>query len=77
MLNENDEEVELKENIETADADWNSIMGNERYGNEDENFGAHGYQQQEIQGDEFVSIDDDDDSDYDDGYDDSYDDSEE
>ena len=77
VLNENDEEVELKENIETADADWNSIMGNERYGNEDENFGAHGYQQQEIQGDEFVSIDDDDDSDYDDGYDDSYDDSEE
>ncbi len=48
-------------------------MGNEHYNNEDENFGAHGYQQQEIQGDEFVSVDED--ADYDDSYDDSYEDS--
>ncbi|MBQ2745710.1 MAG: DNA-directed RNA polymerase subunit beta [Lachnospiraceae bacterium] len=73
VLAEDDTEIELKENIETTDTDWNSIMGNEHYNNEDENFGAHGYQQQEIQGDEFVSVDED--ADYDDSYDDSYEDS--
>ena len=75
VLNENDEEVELKENIDTSDTDWNAIMGNERMHGQDENLGAHGYQAQEIQGDEFVSVDEDsvfDDSDFD-----SYDDSEE
>ncbi len=75
VLDENDEEIELKENIETTETDWNSIMGNERYNGDEENFGAHGYQQQEIQGDEFVAVDDVDD--YDDSYDDSYDESEE
>ena len=73
VLNENDEEVELKENIDTTDTDWNSIMGNEHYNSDDENFSAHGYQQQEIQGEDFVPIEDD----YDESYDDSYDDSEE
>ena len=76
VLNENDEEIELKENIDTSDTDWNSIMGNDKYNADQENLGAHGYQQQEIQGDEFVSVDED--SDYDDSYDDdSYADSEE
>ncbi len=76
VLNENDEEVELKENIDTTDTDWNSIMGNDRSAARDENLGAHGYQEQEIQGDEFVSVDDD--SVFDDSYDDDdYDDSEE
>ena len=70
VLNENDEEVELKENIDTTDTDWNSIMGNERYNSDNENFGAHGYQQQEVQGDEFVAVEDD--ADYDEGYDDSF-----
>ena len=74
VLNENDEEVELKENIDTTDTDWNSIMGNDR-SIKDENLGAHGYQEQEIQGDEFVSVDED--SVFDDSYDDDYDDSEE
>ena len=75
VLDENDEEIELKENIETTETDWNAIMGNEHYNSDDENFGAHGYQQQEIQGEEFVDIDDTDD--YDDSFDDSYDESEE
>ena len=70
VLNENDEEVELKENIDTTETDWNSIMGNERYNSDNEDFGAHGYQQQEVQGEEFVDIDD---ADYDDSYDDSFD----
>ncbi len=70
VLNENDEEVELKENIDTTDTDWNSIMGNEKYNSDNEDFGAHGYQQQEVQGDEFVAVDD---ADYADSYDDSYD----
>ena len=71
VLNENDEEVELKENIDTTDTDWNSIMGNERYNSDSEDFGAHGYQQQEVQGDEFVAVEDD--ADFDDSFDDSYD----
>ena len=75
VLNENDEEVELKENIDTSDTDWNAIMGNERMHGQDENLGAHGYQEQEIQGDEFVSVDED--SVFDDSEFDSYDDSEE
>ena len=75
VLNENDEEVELKENIDTSDTDWNAIMGNERMHGQDENLGAHGYQAQEIQGDEFVSVDED--SVFDDSEFDSYDDSEE
>ncbi len=59
VLNENDEEVELKENIDTADTDWNSIMGNDRpSGNE--NYAAHGYSQQEVEGEEFVNIEDED-----------------
>ncbi len=78
VLAEDDSEIELKENIDTTETDWNSIMGNERYNGDDENFGAHGYQQQEIQGDEFVAIDDtDEDDDFDDSFDDSYDESEE
>ena len=77
VLNENDEEIELKENIDTTETDWNSIMGSEHYSDNNENLGAHGYQQQEIQGDEFVAIDEEEDSDFDDSYDDSYDDSEE
>ena len=75
VLNENDEEVELKENIETTDTDWNSIMGNDRVPVQEENYGAHGYQEQEVQGDEFVSVGDD--SFFDDSEDDNYDDSEE
>ena len=50
-------------------------MGNERMHGQDENLGAHGYQAQEIQGDEFVSVDED--SVFDDSEFDSYDDSEE
>ncbi len=69
VLNENDEEIELKENIETADADWNSIMGNDSVAGE-ENYAAHGYTQQEVEGDEFVDIDEDAEYDVDEDFDD-------
>ncbi len=78
VLNENDEEVELKENIETADTDWNSIMGNDRPSGSEENYAASGFTQQEVEGDEFVNIEDDDDMDFDlgDDFDGDYDDDE-
>jgi len=76
VLNENDEEVELKESIETADADWNSIMGNDNRSGDNENYAAQGFTQQEVEGDEFVDIDDSDaDMDFDmgDDFDSDYD----
>ena len=76
VLNENDEEVELKENIETPDADWNSIMGNDRVPVQEENYGAHGYQEVERSQID-APMNDEDDSNYDDSFDDNYDDSEE
>jgi DNA-directed RNA polymerase subunit beta len=75
VLREDDTEVELKEDIDTSDMDWNSIMsGNDYRQNKDENLGAAGYQQQVIEGNEFVSVEEG--SDYDENDEsDSYDDS--
>jgi DNA-directed RNA polymerase subunit beta len=78
VLREDDTEVELKEDIDTSDMDWNSIMsGNDYRQNKDENLGAAGYQQQVIEGNEFVSVeegsdyDENDENDESDSYDDS------
>ncbi|MDY5577118.1 MAG: DNA-directed RNA polymerase subunit beta [Lachnospiraceae bacterium] len=66
VLREDDTEVELKENIDTGDTDWNSIMSGDDYrNNKDENLGAAGYQQQVIEGDEFVAVEEESDSDSD------------
>ena len=54
VLREDDTEVELKETIDTETTDWNSIMGNDS--KFDEDFGKHGFQKQEISGDEFVAV---------------------
>ncbi len=65
VLREDDTEVELKENIDTGDTDWNSIMSGDDYRqNKEENLGAAGYQQQVIQGDEFVSVGEEDDDEF-------------
>jgi len=62
VLKEDDTEVELKENIDTGDTDWNSIMSGDDYRqNKEENLGAAGYQQQVIKGDEFVAVEEEDD----------------
>ena len=73
VLREDDSEVELKESIDTETTDWNSIMGNDNV-RRDEDYAMHGYQQQEISGDEFVAVEDsyddiEDDADIDDDYD--------
>ena len=68
VLREDDTEVELKENIDVETTDWNSIMGNDNV-KHDENYAKHGYQQQEISGDEFVAVEEEtDDSSEDDDY---------
>ena len=65
VLREDDTEVELKENIDTGDTDWNSIMSGDDYRqNKEENLGAAGYQQQVIQGDEFISVGEEDDEEF-------------
>ncbi len=73
VLREDDTEVEMKENIDTSDSDWHSIMSGEDYNRKEENLGAQGFQQQVIEGDEFVSIEEEeyDDEDVFDDYDDS------
>ncbi len=64
VLREDDTEVELKETIDTDTTDWNSIMGNDSVKN-DEEYSKHGYQKQEFDGEEFVAVEEADDS-YDD-----------
>ena len=72
VLREDDTEVELKENIDTGDTDWNSIMSGDDYrNNKDEDLGAAGYQQQVIENDEFVAVQQ---ESYADSYDDEYED---
>ena len=69
VLREDDTEVELKENIDTGDTDWNSIMSGDDYGHgKEENFEAAGYQKQVIEGDEFVAVDEGNDDSADDSY---------
>ena len=69
VLREDDTEVELKENIDTGDTDWNSIMSGDDYGHgREENFEAAGYQKQVIEGDEFVAVDEGSDDSADDSY---------
>ena len=69
VLREDDTEVELKENIDTGDTDWNSIMSGDDYGHgKEENFEAAGYQKQVIEGDEFVAVDEGSDDSADDSY---------
>ncbi|MFQ9933237.1 MAG: DNA-directed RNA polymerase subunit beta, partial [Lachnospiraceae bacterium] len=51
VLREDDTEVEMKENIDTSDSDWHSIMSGEDYNRKEENLGAQGFQQQVIEGD--------------------------
>ncbi len=77
VLREDDTEVEMKENIDTTDSDWHSIMSGDDYGRKDENLGSQGFSQQVIEGEEFVSVeeadyeeDEDADASYD-GYDDA------
>ena len=56
----NNEEVEIRESVDSGNTDFRSIIeGDSRRNRQDENFAAHGYTQQEIQGDEFVDVQED------------------
>ncbi len=74
VLREDDTEVELKENIDTGDTDWNAIISGDDYRQDkDENLGAAGYQQQVIEGEEFVAVEEEKDDSYEDSYEDDND----
>ena len=71
VLDENGEEVDIKEKIGYAESDPDFAFENDKeaYGYE-EPFGDFGYQKQEIVDGEFESVDDDEDEDFDDAADD-------
>ena len=71
VLDENGEEVDIKEKIGYAESDPDIAFENDKeaYGYE-EPFGDFGYQKQEIVDGEFESVDDDEDEDFDDAADD-------
>ena len=53
----NNEEVEIRESVDSGNTDFRSIIeGDSRRHRDNENFAAHGYTQQEIMGDEFVDV---------------------
>ena len=71
VLDENGEEVDIKEKIGYAESDPDFAFENDKeaYGYE-EPFGDFGYQKQEIVDGEFESVDEDEDEDFDDAADD-------
>lgn len=72
VLRDDNTEVELTETIDYGDTDLRSIIEGDRHYQDDESYGAYGYQEQEFKGEELVDveveedIDDDDDFDLDD-----------
>ncbi len=66
VLREDDTEVEMVENIDAADTDWNSIISGDSYNkNEEEDFGAHGFAEKTFEDGELVdSVSEDSDDDY-------------
>lgn len=77
VLRDDNTEVEIGENIDYGDTDLRSIIEGDQKSRGDESFGAYGYQEQELRGDELVDIEDDSDSDLEDeedfGFDESSD----
>ncbi len=56
VLDEQNNEVDLKENVEDTDISFNSILNDKNYNNDNkENYGASGFTQQEIKDGEFVN----------------------
>ena len=58
VLDENRNEVELKENIDYGDSgEFRFEMEGERRGTDDDSFARNGYQTQEFEGEELVTVD--------------------
>ncbi len=59
VLRDDGTEVEIGENIDYGETDLRSIIEGDRNYNQEESFGAYGYQQQEFEGGELVDVDED------------------
>ena len=72
VLDEQNNEVKIAESTEYTDADIRSVIEGDRnyHDHEEKNLGSHGYQEQELAGDEFVNVEEDD---YEDDYTDDFD----
>ena len=72
VLDEQNNEVKIAESTEYTDADIRSVIEGDRnyHDHEEKNLGSHGYQEQELAGDEFVNVEEDD---YEDDYADDFD----
>ena len=76
VLRDDNTEVEIGENIDYGDTDLRSIIEGDQKSRGDESFGAYGFQEQVLQGDELVDIEDDSDSELEDDEDFEFDESE-
>ena len=75
VLGENQQEVEIMETVDYGETDIRSVIEGDRgYKREEESFGSRGFTQQEIDGEEFVDVDDESDMDIFDEAEDRYDD---
>ncbi len=71
VLDKNDEEVEIKETADMGETDFRTVMDDDRkYNRQDENLSAHGYTEQEFEGDELVAVEEEseDEDDFDDEF---------
>ena len=56
VLKDDNTEVEIMETVDYGETDLRSIIEGDRRYNDDENYGAHGFSQQEFEGEELVDI---------------------
>ena len=63
VLRDNGEEVDMSENIDYSDTNYDLrsiIEGDRNYRDKEENLGEYGFQKQEFKGEELVDVEDDD-----------------
>jgi len=56
VLREDNTEVEIMETVDYGDTDLRSVIEGDRKYNQNESFGAHGFSQQEFEGEELVDV---------------------
>ncbi len=59
VLRDDNTEVEIMETIDYGDTDLRSVIEGDRKYDQNESFGAHGYSQQQFEGEELVDVDED------------------
>ncbi len=70
VLDANDQEVEIAESVDMESTSFRSVEDERPYNNREDNLGAHGYTEQEFQGEELVDVDESAEDDLDDDMDD-------